>query len=95
MKPNYKVDFKTELFRYSSEGSWLFATVPSEHAPSYTLAWGRVPVQATVDGSTWKTSIWRGKDGRTLLAVPKKVRRDKDDGDTVHVHLEYSIEYRS
>jgi hypothetical protein len=40
-----------------------------------------------VDGQTWNTSVWRAKDGRSLLAVPRKVRGTKDDGDTVMVEL--------
>jgi hypothetical protein len=37
--------------------------------------------------------VWREKSGRTLLAVPKKVRGDKDEGDVVRVRLEYDIMY--
>jgi len=42
-----------------------------------------------VDGHSWDTSVWRGKDGRTLLAVPAKVRGKKGDGDTVQVTIEF------
>jgi hypothetical protein len=45
-------------------------------------------VTATVDGHTWATSVWRAKDGDgSLLAVPKKIRGEKGDGDTVRVQL--------
>jgi hypothetical protein len=47
-------------------------------------------VLAIVDGHEWKTSVWRGKDGRTLLAIPKKVRGTKGDGDTVVVKLTFA-----
>jgi hypothetical protein len=46
-------------------------------------------VVATVDGHTWSTSVWRGKDGRTLLAVPKALRGAKGDGDRVQVELRF------
>jgi hypothetical protein len=46
-------------------------------------------VVATVDGETWATSVWRGKDGRSLLAVPKRIRRGKGDGQTVRVTLAF------
>ena len=94
-KPNYRCSFTSVLFRYPGEGGWVFAVVPAEHAPSETLGWGRTPVHATVDGRSWDTSVWREKTGRTLLAVPKKIRGAKDHGDTVEVVLEYSVEYRS
>jgi hypothetical protein len=48
-------------------------------------------VIATVDGVTWTTSVWRGKDGRTLLAVPARVRGEKGDGDRVRVELRFSL----
>ena len=79
--------FRAELSRWPGEAAWVFAPVPDEHAPDQAGAFGRVPVVATVDGTTWATSAWRGKDGRWLLPVPAKVRRGKDDGDVVTVDL--------
>ena len=52
---------------------------------------GGVAAEATVDGTTWSTSVWRGKDGRTLLAVPAKVRDGKGDGDQVVVELRFAL----
>jgi hypothetical protein len=94
-KPLYRCSFVSELFRVPGAGGWVFTVVPPEHAPDVTLGWGRTPVHATVDGKSWDTSVWREKTGRTLLAVPKKIRGAKDDEDEVDVALEYSIEYRS
>ena len=65
----------------------MFAPIPPRYAPSRRQPWGRTAVRATVDGQTWNTSVWRSKDGRTLLAVPKHVRGKKNDGDTVTVEL--------
>lgn len=92
-KPVYQCSFTAELFRVPGQGGWVFAVVPEQHAPGVTLGWGRTPVRATVDGRSWDTSVWREKSGRTLLAVPKKIRGDKDHLDRVDVALEYSIEY--
>ena len=52
-------------------------------------------MRAVVDGKAWDTSVWREKSGRTLLAVPKRIRGGKDDGDSVAVQLEYSLMYRA
>jgi hypothetical protein len=93
-KPNYTCAFESTLFRIPGPAGWVFAPVPPEHAPSATLGWGRTPVRATVDGKSWDTSVWREKSGRTLLAVPRKIRGEKDHADVVHVELSYSIEYR-
>ena len=85
--------FTSTLFRVEGNGGWVFAPVPEEHAPTVTLGWGRTPVHAKVDGESWDTSVWREKSGRTLLAVPKRVRGEKDHGDVVSVRLEYSYKY--
>lgn len=87
--PRPTVRFTATLFRYPGPGGWHFAPVPPRYAPPVTHAWGRTPVLATVDGSSWKTSVWRGKDGRTLLAVPARVRGAKGDGDRVRVELAF------
>lgn len=81
--------FTATLFRTPGKGGWHFAPVPERHAPSRYLPWGRTPVVATVDGRTWKTSVWREKSGRVLLPVPKGVRGEKGDGDRVRVILEF------
>jgi hypothetical protein len=86
----FSASFKAKLFKWPGAGGWHFVAVPEKHAPLATHAWGRTPVMAVVDGHEWKTSVWRGKDGRTLLAVPKRIRADKEDGDTVSVKLTFS-----
>lgn len=88
---SYEVEFDSELFTLEGKGGWTFAPVPDECAPSRTEAWGRAPVVATVDGRSWKTSVWRERTGRTLLPVPKAVRGAKRHGDTVRVRLVYSV----
>jgi len=77
------------MFRYPGAGGWTFVQVPDALAPPVTHAWGRTPVDATVDGVSWKTSVWRGKDGRCLLAVPRRVRGAKGDGDRVRVQIRF------
>jgi hypothetical protein len=90
MNARYRPEFATHLIQYPGKGGWTFALVPAKYAPAVTHGWGRTPVRATVDGQSWQTSVWRGKDGRTLLAVPKKVRGTKGDGDRVRVQLEFN-----
>jgi hypothetical protein len=83
------VAFRAKLWRYPGKGGWHFVTLPEQFAPPVTHGWGRTPVAAVVDGHKWKTSVWRDKRKRTLLAVPKAVRGDKGDGDTVKVKLTF------
>jgi hypothetical protein len=89
MSGRYGGSFSAELIQFPGAGGWTFAPVPEELSPSATHAWGRTPVRATVDGHTWKTSVWREKSGRTLLAVPRRVRGGKGHGDRVDVRIEF------
>jgi hypothetical protein len=41
-----------------------------------------------VDGKEWSTSVWWDTKRRaTLLAVPKRIRGDKGDGQIVEIEL--------
>lgn len=91
MAPKHGGKFTATLFRYLGKGGWHFAPVPERFSPPITHGWGRTPVEAVVDGVAWTTSVWRGKDGRTLLAVPAKVRGAKGDGDRVRVELSFDL----
>jgi hypothetical protein len=84
-------EFTAVLFRVPGKGGWTFATVPERHAPSTRLAWGRTPVTATVDGHEWRTSVWRDRSGKTLLPVPRAIRRGKEHGDRVRIRLEFEV----
>ena len=84
-----EVEFKAKLWRYPGKGGWHFVTLPEKYAPPVTHGWGRTPVDADVDGHAWKTSVWRDKKHRTLLAVPKVARGDKGDGDRVRVRIAF------
>ena len=83
------VEFKAKIWRYPGKGGWHFVTLPERFAPPVTHRWGRTPVNAVVDGYEWKTSVWRDKRKRTLLALPKAARGSKGHGDTARVRLEF------
>ena len=79
--------FAASVFRYPGKGGWTFVLVPAALAPPVTRGWGRTPVRAAVNGHEWQTSVWRGADGRTLLALPKKVRAGITPGDLIDVRV--------
>lgn len=89
--PTYGGSFRGRLFKWAGTGAWHFVEVPEDLSPPVTHAWGRTPVTATVDGDSWATSVWRGKDGRTLLAIPKAIRGRKQDGDLVDVTVSFHV----
>jgi hypothetical protein len=77
--------FRTTLKRYPGKGGWTYVAVPKKLTPPITRAWARTPVDATVDGVSWATSIWRSKTGGGFLPVPRRVRGDKSEGARVTV----------
>ena len=82
------IHFTSVLYRYPGKGGWTFAPVPKSIAPKATRPWGRTPVDATVDGLTWRANLWRdSKNDRSLLAVPKAMRPGKEGGDEVRVTI--------
>lgn len=78
-------------------GSWHFITVPAEQADeirAHSLlnrgGFGSVKVEATINGVSWRTSVFPQKSGGYLLPVKKEVRSKADiaAGDDVTVTLE-------
>ena len=81
----------------SGNGSWHFFTVPEEQSDeirAHCLAEARgfrsARVQATLNGVTWRTSVFPMKNGGYILPVKAEVRRRADvaAGDEVTVELE-------
>ena len=81
------MSFEATLRRWTGPSAWVFAAVPEDRVALPPGPFGRVPVVATVDGTTWSTSVWRDRENGWLLAVPARVRRGKDDGDSVLVSI--------
>lgn len=84
-------DVESTLIRWQGLSAWVFARVPQDQAPTSAGPFGRVPVTATVDGSTWATSVWRDREHGWLLAVPARVRGGKDHGDVVTISVEVDV----
>ncbi|MCU0647383.1 MAG: DUF1905 domain-containing protein [Gemmatimonadaceae bacterium] len=89
--PSSRTRFTAVLFTMPGKGGWTFAEVPARHAPPVQHGWGRTSVVATVNGTPWRTSVWRGRNGRTLLPVPKAVRGSLGHGDRVRVTLRFNL----
>ena len=80
-------------------GSWHFVTIPPDEAVEIRLGsaasgirrgFGSVRVEASINGVSWKTSVFPQKSGGYLLPVKAAVRRDAAiaAGDEVTVSLE-------
>lgn len=78
-------------------GNWHFITVPEEHSAELRAesfagrrGFGSVKVEATINGVTWRTSVFPQKGGGYILPVKAQVRRDAGvaAGDELTVTLE-------
>ena len=90
--------FRAELWEWEAKGGWFFVTLPDELADDIRArtddglrrGFGSVRVEATVGGSTWRTSVFPDtSSGSFVLPVKKPVRTAEgiEPGDTVEVSL--------
>ena len=85
------------MWLWSGEGgSWHFITVPAElsgEIRAMSLArrggFGSVRIEATINGVTWRTSVFPQKSGGYILPVKADVRRRAGiaAGDEVELRL--------
>jgi hypothetical protein len=94
------LEFEAELWLWDARraDTWTFVSVPTELSEEIRdraaalppAGFGSVRVAVTIGSSTWRTSVFPGRDGRYDLPVKKAVRRKEgvESGDRVRVHLE-------
>lgn len=73
--------FEGPLYYWRGPAPYYFVRLPPaaveeivDVAAEVTYGWGMVPVEVTVGGYTWETSLWP-KDGGYLLPIRAQVRR--------------------
>ena len=80
------------------QGSWHFVTVTEDQADAIraqafagSRGFGSVRVEATINGVSWRTSVFPQKSGGYILPVKAEVRRKAEiaAGDEVTVSLEF------
>ena len=89
------------LWLWSGEGgSWHFITVPEEQSAEIRAeslvrrgGFGSVKVEASINGISWRTSVFPQKSGGYILPVKKEVRCRAGiaAGDDVTVSLELLV----
>lgn len=90
-------EFTGELFRWQANAAWHFIALPVEMSRDIDAfcrgmkgGFGSLPVQVTIGGSTWSTSIFPDKGRDTyVLPIKAQVRRAEGvaEGDAVDVAL--------
>jgi hypothetical protein len=93
------ITLTTPLWLWSGEnGSWHFLTIAGDEALEIGMeaaafglrrGFGSVRVEVTIQGVTWRTSVFRQKSGGYILPVKADVRRRTGiaQGDLVAVEL--------
>ena len=73
--------FEAEVIHWRGPSPYFFAPIPEQHgdeikkvAKFATYGWGVIPVEATIDGFMFATSLFP-KDGSYLLPLKDDVRR--------------------
>jgi hypothetical protein len=90
--------FRAPLWEHDGPGAWHFVTLPEDLADTVLeqfegrgVAFGSVPVRATIGTTTWRTSLFPDSRARSyLLPVKKAVRAAQGltAGDVVTVDVE-------
>lgn len=87
--------FEAEVIYWRGPSPFFFAPVPAEQAEelghvarAVTYGWGMIPVEATIGGVAFTTSLFP-KDGTYLLPLKDAVRRKAEitAGDRIAVEL--------
>lgn len=90
--------FSAELWSWDARksDSWTFASVPPDHSDDLRerigprRGFGSVPVEVTIGGSTWRTSVFPDKkSGCFVLPIKAAIRKAEEisTGDRVEVNL--------
>ncbi len=87
--------FDAEIIHWRGPSPFFFAPAPADQVEALrqaarlaTYGWGVVPVEAAIDGVTFRTSLFP-KDGTYLVPIKVEVRRKTNltAGDTISVEL--------
>lgn len=99
MATGWSCSFVAELWEWEASpdqgAAWVFVTVPADEGEEIRwrsgppVGFGSVRVEATVGGTTWRTSVFPDKTRGYVLPVKKAVRRAEalDVGEAVRVRL--------
>lgn len=81
--------FETRLIRPDMAGTWTYLEVPFDVEHVFGTK-ARIPVQGTVDGCPFRSSLMPQGDGRFILVINQTIREriGKANGDTVSVTLD-------
>jgi Domain of unknown function (DUF1905) len=88
-RDSFAFAFSGRVWYWRGPSPYYFVRVPPEQSDDLaeltadvSYGWGMIPVEVTLDGHTWETSLWP-KDGGYLVPIRARIRRglgiDTDD----------------
>lgn len=91
-----RIEFESAVYRWDARTeSWFFVDVPADisadlrELPAPPRGFGSLRVEARIGSTTWRTSIFPGRDSYSLPL--KRAVRDAEglgEGDVATVHLD-------
>jgi hypothetical protein len=93
--PSMELTIQGEVWYWRGPAPYHFVTLPDDAAdlvrgiaPQVSYGWGMIPVEATIGGTTFTTSLWP-KDGSYVVPLKDAVRLPEEIelGDDVTVEL--------
>lgn len=98
----FDYSFRGKLWKYHGKGGWFFVTIPKAlskkirdvHHDSEE-GWGRLKTSATINSTSWNTSIWYDtKIGSYIIPIKSSVRKSEllAEGSLVQIDLVFSLE---
>jgi hypothetical protein len=102
-EPLTQFSFETVVLYWRGPSPFFFAPVPQDHvealrrlARAVTYGWGMIPVEATIGGVAFTTSLFP-KDDTYLLPLKDAVRRNTNitAGDRISVAMSIQASERS
>ena len=90
-----ELSFSGEIWYWRGPSPFHFVTVPEPQcqalrdvASEVTYGWGMIPVQVSVGGTKFQTSLWP-KEGGYIVPIKDVVRRSEevDEGDVVDLRM--------
>ena len=78
-----ELNITSPLWRWQGKGAWYFLTVPLEEseilrdvAPLVGKGWSSIPVTATIEVSSWKTSVFFDSKSKCyVLPIKAEIRK--------------------
>lgn len=94
------VTFDARIWIYPGDAAWHFVHVPRTESEALSAAfgprkrgWGSIPVDASIGGTRWKSSVFPDKrSGTYLLPLKLAVRKAEQVGDEDLVQVTLRID---